>query len=480
MRVLHVAAELFPLLKTGGLADVAGALPLALAPLGAEVRVLLPGFPAIKAGVAIEGEVAAFTALGGASGPVRLLFGKTADGIATYIIDAPALYERPGNPYHDANQQSYPDNHLRFALLGWVAAQLAQGMDPYWQPALVHAHDWHAGLAPAYLAAAGRPAKSIVTVHNLAYQGVFGRDCFDALELPAHFFDREGVEFHGNLSFLKAGLHFADHITTVSPTYAREITTPEQGCGLEGLLQMRRASLSGIINGVDELVWNPATDPLLPASYSVDKLAGKARCKAALQQELGLLETDEPPLFVVVSRLTDQKGLPVLLEALPELLARGGQFALLGSGDAWLEEAFRNLAHANPRQVAVKIGYDEAFSHRLIAGGDVIMVPSRFEPCGLTQLYGLKYGTLPLVRRVGGLADTVTDCTLENLSDDVATGFVFDELSAEDCLRAIRRAYALWARPREWKQVRKRAMQQDVAWRASAEHYFALYQQLIA
>ncbi|MBE9610233.1 glycogen synthase GlgA [Chitinilyticum piscinae] len=476
MRILHVAAELFPLLKTGGLADVAGALPLALAPLGVDVRVLLPAFPAIRAGVSIEGEVATFAAPMGAG---KLLFGRTADGVAVYLIDAPAYYDRPGNPYHDAEQRGYGDNHLRFALLGWVAAQLAQGMDAYWSPVVVHAHDWHAALAPAYLAASGRPAKSVITVHNLAYQGVFGRECFDALGLPPSFFDREGVEFHGNVSFLKAGLFYADHITTVSPSYAREITTAEQGCGLEGLLQARRSQLSGILNGVDEAVWNPASDDLLPATYSADKMTGKGKCKAALQHELGLDVQDAKPLFVVVSRLTDQKGLPLLLEVLPELLARGGQFALLGSGDAWLEEAFRQLAHQHPRQLAVKLGYDEAFSHRLIAAGDVIMVPSRFEPCGLTQLYGLKYGTLPLVRRVGGLADTVSDCSLENLADDCATGFVFRDLDVPDCLAAVRRTFALWERTREWKNVRKRAMLQSVGWQESASHYVTLYQQLM-
>ncbi|WP_245575030.1 glycogen synthase GlgA [Chitinilyticum litopenaei] len=477
MRILHVAAELFPLLKTGGLADVVGALPLALGAGGADVRVLLPAFPAILAGTNVEGEVARFDSF---AGPARLLFGKTADGVQLYLIDAPQCYDRPGNPYHDAEQRAYADNHLRFALLGWVAAQLAQGLDGFWRPAVVHAHDWHAGLAPAYLAAAGRPARSVITVHNLAYQGVFGAETFAGLALPAAFFDREGVEFHGNLSFLKAGLYFADHITTVSPSYAREITTAEQGCGLEGLLQARSGQLSGILNGVDEAVWHPATDALLPANYSSEKMAGKAKCKTALQHELGLDEQDEQPLFVVVSRLTEQKGLPLVLDVLPELLARGGQFALLGSGDAWLEEAFRQLAHAHPRQVAVKLGYNEALSHRLIAGGDVIMVPSRFEPCGLTQLYGLQYGTLPLVRRVGGLADTVSDVSLENLADDCATGFVFHDLSAADCLRAVRRVFALWSRAREWKSVRRRAMAQDVGWQASAEHYLALYQQLIS
>ena len=423
MQILHVCAEMFPLLKTGGLADVSGALPLALAPLGCEVRVLLPGFPSILAGLTIDGEVASFDSF---AGSVRLLFGKTSDGVAVYVIEAPHLYERGGNPYQDANHQPYADNHVRFAILGWMAARIAQGCDPYWQPSVVHAHDWHAGLAPAYLAAVDHPAKSVFTIHNLAYQGVFAHADFAALDLPAHFFNVNGVEFHDHFSFMKAGIYYADRITTVSPSYAVEITGPEQGCGLDGLLRDRAATLSGVLNGVDAAVWNPEHDALIAASYSADKLAGKAKCKADLQATMGLEVATDKPLFAIVSRLTEQKGLHLVLDVLQEITNRGGQFVLLGSGDAAMEAAFQAAALANPSQIAVKIGYDESFSHQIMAGSDVIMVPSRFEPCGLTQLYGLKYGALPLVRRVGGLADTVVDCSLENLHDGIATGVVFD------------------------------------------------------
>lgn len=475
MRVLHVCAEMFPLLKTGGLADVSGALPLALAPLGCEVRVLLPGFPSILAGLAIDGEVASFETFAGA---VRLLFGKTSDGVAVYVIEAPHLYERGGNPYQDGNHHPYADNHVRFALLGWMAARIAEGCDPYWRPSVVHAHDWHAGLAPAYLAAVGHPARSVFTIHNLAYQGVFSPSDFAAVDLPAHFFDVNGLEFHGHLSFMKAGIFYADRVTTVSPTYATEITGTEQGCGLDGLLRDRGGALSGVLNGVDPAIWNPEHDALIAASYSADKLAGKAKCKAALQATMGLEVVADKPLFAVVSRLTEQKGLHLVLEVLHEITDRGGQFVLLGSGDAAMEAAFRVAAAENPSQIAVKIGYDESFSHQIMAGSDVIMVPSRFEPCGLTQLYGLKYGALPLVRRVGGLSDTVVDCSLENLHEGIATGAVFNEFSSEELTRGIRRIFALWARPKEWKAVRLQGMNADFGWDTAAAQYCDLYRAL--
>lgn len=485
MRILQVCAEIYPLLKTGGLADVAGALPPALLSLGAEPRVLLPGFASIMAGLQDPAEVARLSPPGAmANAGARLLYGHLpACGIDAYVIDAPGYYLREGGPYADANQHAYVDNHLRFALLGWTAAQLAIGLDPLWRAEVVHAHDWHAALAPGYLAAAAQSqqrhlAGSVYTVHNLAYQGQFDARHFGELGLPAHFFAMHGIEFHGQINFMKAGLYYANRITTVSPTYAREIQASEQGCGLDGLLRDRANDLSGILNGVDESVWNPAADPALAANYSADKLAGKRRCKAALQQELGLAAAPTAPIFCVVSRLTEQKGLHLVLRALPELVERGAQFALLGSGDAGMEEAFRSAAAENPQAIAVRIGYDEAFAHRLIGGSDVIMVPSRFEPCGLTQLYGLKYGTLPLVRGVGGLTDTVNDSQLETLDVD-ATGFMFDAFSSEALLQAAARALALYRRPADWKAVQQRAMRQPCGWDAAARAYLGLYAQLI-
>lgn len=483
MRVLQVCAEIFPLLKTGGLADVTAALPPALAVLGHEVRVLLPGFDAILAGLQDAVTVAELHAPGalrwGSEG-ARLLFGRLpAADVDAYVIDAPAYYRRPGSPYADAYQQPFEDNHLRFALLGWVGAQLAQGLDGFWRPTVLHAHDWHAALVPAYLRAAQQAlhqhiAGSVYTVHNLAYQGFFAAHHFHELGLPPHFWGVEGVEFHGQISFMKAGLYFSDRITTVSPTYAAEIQGGEQGCGLDGLLRTRSASLSGILNGVDDAVWNPAIDTLLPAHFDAADLSGKAACKAALQTELGLEVDADRPVICVVSRLTEQKGLHLVLQALHELVGMGYQFALLGSGDAGMEAAFRDAAAFQPQSIAVRIGYDESFAHRLIAGSDVILVPSRFEPCGLTQLYGLKYGTLPLVRRVGGLADTVVDAQLDTL-DTTATGFVFDEFSATGLLGAARRARALHRRPQDWLQVQQRAMAQDFGWTEAARRYESLY-----
>jgi starch synthase len=487
MRVLHVCTEIYPLLKTGGLADVAGALPAAQARGGygggCDARVLVPGFPALRAGILGQELV---TELGPAFGApaIRLYRGTLPDsGVAAYVIDAPDLYDRPGNPYADARSQAYPDNLQRFALLGWIAARLAEGLDEAWRPQVVHAHDWHAGLAPAYLKAAEqatgrRLAGSVQTIHNLAYQGNFPSHMFGYLGLPAHFFDINGIEFHGQCSFLKAGLFFADKITTVSPTYAREIQHSEQGCGLDGLLRARAHDLAGILNGVDDAVWNPATDALIAQQYDTQSFAGKLACRTALQREAGLAIQNDGPLFCAVSRLTEQKGLHLVLAALPEIVRRGGQIMLLGSGDTELEMAFSAAAAAHPQAVAVRLGYDEQLAHRIIAGGDVILVPSRFEPCGLTQLYGLKYGTLPLVRKVGGLADTVVDCSLENMGDGLATGFVFESFDDAGIGAAVRRAFALYQRADDWKRVQVRAMHQQFGWDGAAAQYVALYQQI--
>jgi starch synthase len=485
MRVLHVCSEIYPLLKTGGLADVAGALPVAQLRAGVDARVLVPGFPALRAGVLKQEPVVEMAGAFGA-GSIRLYRGVLPDSaLAVYVLDAPDLYDRPGNPYADANNVAYEDNDRRFALLGWVAAQLAQGLDPAWRAQIVHAHDWHAALAPAYLKAAEqatgqRMAGSVQTVHNLAYQGNFPPHTFDQLRLPRHFFAADGMEFYGAVSFLKAGLFYADKLTTVSPTYAREIQGSEQGCGFDGLLRHRAGDLQGILNGVDDTVWNPKIDPLLPKKFDARAMAGKRTDKAALQQEAGLAVAPDALLFCIVSRLTEQKGLHLVLDALPRILERGGQIMVLGSGDAAFEASLKAAAAAHPASVAVHIGYDEQLAHRLIGASDVILVPSRFEPCGLTQLYGLKYGTLPLVRKVGGLADTVVDCALENLEDDVATGIVFETFDAAGIDAAIRRAFALYARPDDWNQVQQCAMRQQFGWDTVAAEYVALYQRILS
>ena len=475
-RVLHAAAEIFPLVKTGGLADVVGALPHALAAAGADVRLLLPGLPAILDAVSRPRKVFEGGPLFGAA-RVTLRLGRFKAGakgpdVQAYVIDAPWLYARDGGPYQGPDGKPWDDNLQRFALLGWAAAHLAAGeLDPAWRPDILHAHDWHAALACSYLRAhPGAHARSVFTIHNLAFQGLFAQDDFGLLGLPRRFMQPDGLEFHGWLSFMKGGLVHADRLTTVSPTYAREITTPEFGCGVEGVLRTRAADLSGILNGVDYGHWDPATDAALPARFDARDLGGKAVCKAALQREFGLDARTDAPLIGIVSRLSEQKGLDLALAALPALRAEGVQLAILGSGDAPLERAFADAAAAHPGQVGVHIGYDETLAHRVIAGADLILVPSRFEPCGLTQLYGMRYGTLPLVRRVGGLADTVDD----------ASGFIFEAADSSSLIEAARRAVLTLREPARWRAMQQTAMARDHSWSAAAARYLALYRSLMA
>lgn len=478
MKILHVCSEVFPLLKTGGLADVAGALPQALNKLDTDNRLLVPGFPAFMQGVEQLKLVKEIKNKFGAA-TVKLYLGKL-ESVDTYVIDAPELYNRSGNPYLDANNQSYADNYLRFALLGWMAAQLANGWDEHWLPNVVHGHDWHAGLMPAYVRSieeytGKKLAKTILTVHNLAYQGVFPAHTFYELELPWHFFNMNGMEFYGQVSFLKAGLYFADKITTVSPSYALEIQTEEQGCGLSGLLHSRNHDLYGVLNGVDPKVWSPELDSGIAQNFTNKSMAGKAVCRQALQSYVGITQQTEKPIFAIVSRLTEQKGLHLVVEGIYEIINRGGQVVILGSGEHEIEAAFAHVASKHPESVAIQFGYDELHAHRIIAGSDVIMVPSRFEPCGLTQLYGMAYGTLPLVHSVGGLKDTVSDTSLENLVEECATGFVFNQFTVAGFITAVRRAFALYSRKTDWKKVQKYAMQQNFSWDVAADKYLTIY-----
>jgi starch synthase len=489
MRILQVSAEIFPLLKTGGLADIAGALPAALQAQGCDARVLLPGFPAILAALESPLRVGAFGTPWGEA--VEVFYGAlpalsspgTEPLVYAYVLVAPGLYDRPGNPYEDANKHPYADNHRRFAALGWGAAHLAHGLDTHWRAELVHCHDWHAALAPACLAVwnagMGPRVPSVFTIHNLAYQGVFWPQNFGDLGLPGHVFSMHGMEYHGQISFMKAGLSYASHITTVSPTYAREIQTPEQGCGLDGLLRGRAHHLSGILNAVDDKVWNPASDSHLTHHFDVRNMTGKARNKAELQAHTGLTVNADALLFTVVSRLTEQKGMPLVLSGLQDILAQGGQLLVLGNGDTQLEQAFALQAKAHPGQVAFRMGYDEGFAHHIFAGSDVTVVPSLFEPCGLTQMYGMKYGSLPLVRRVGGLADTVIDADLETLDAHSATGFVFNDFAVDDYRRAVRRAFALYRRRSDWNRVRQTGMRLAFDWASAAQQYTNLYKGLI-
>ncbi|HEY1261786.1 MAG TPA: glycogen synthase GlgA [Stellaceae bacterium] len=484
MRVLHVVAELYPWVKSGGLGDVAAALPPALQALGVDTRLLLPGFTGFLDAFTETDEVARLRTPFAVE-RVRLTRVRLpGNHVLAYLVDHPAFYDRPGGPYAGPDGIEWPDNHRRFGLLGWIAAALARGADPAWRPDIVHAHDWHAGLTPAYIAA-GPPAASrigtVFTVHNLAYRGLFPAAAFADLALPPAFFSIDGVEFYGGVSFLKAGLFFADRLTTVSPTYAREIQTPAFGWGLDGLLRSRAPVLSGILNGVDPQIWDSRRDAVLPKPYGEeDAPAGKRAAKTALQQRLGLDRRATAPLFGAVSRLTAQKGLDLVLAGLPELLAAGGQLALLGAGDAGLEAGFTAAAAAYPGAVAVEIGYDESLSHLIMAGADVMLLPSRFEPCGLTQLYALRYGALPLVHRVGGLNDTVVDADAATLADGSATGFAFDEDSAPALTRTIARAALLYREPELWRRMMQQAMTRNFTWDAAARQYLALYRELTA
>ncbi|MCM1129510.1 MAG: glycogen synthase GlgA [Alistipes senegalensis] len=484
LRVLHVCSEIFPYLKTGGLADVTGALPVALARKGCDARMLVPGFPAFVHHIGEKHLVAELPPRFGAHS-LRLFYGKLPQsGLPVYYIDAPGLYDRPGNPYIDIYSQPYGDNHRRFALLGWTAARLAEGFDFFWRPQIIHGHDWHAGMAFAYLRSmewhrGQKLAGTVFTIHNMAYQGNFPACLFGELDLPGYMFSPEGVEFYDQVSFLKAGLAYADKITTVSPTYAREIHDGEQSCGLGGVVQKRSGDITGILNGIDITVWNPATDAALAQTYNARSISGKKQCRLALQQEMGLSFQTAAPLFCVVSRFASQKGLNLVLGAMNRLLEKQGQIVVVGNGEYHLESAFADYARRFPQQVAVRIGYDEQLAHRVIAGSDVIMVPSRYEPCGLTQFYGLRYGTLPLVHRVGGLADSVTDCSEENLQNRTATGFVFNDFDVPAIEWAIGRAFALFGEPRQWRAVQRQGMRLHLSWKHSAEQYRKLYEDVV-
>ena len=481
MRVLHAGAEIFPLVKTGGLADVLGALPQALVSAGADVRLVLPGLPAIVQGLERPKVIGELGAIFGSARVTLRLGTLVQSGVPAYVVDAPFLYQRPGSPYLAADGTEWPDNAQRFALLGWVAAHLASGeLDADWKPDVLHLHDWHAAMACAYLAAhPSSAAATVYTVHNLAYQGLFDVGDYPLMGLPNRLMAPGGLEFHGQFSFMKSGLAYADRVTTVSPTYAAEMATAEFGCGLDGLVRTRGKDVSGILNGVDSAVWSPHTDVAIAARYSSAALGGKGQCKAALQRALGLDLDAKAPLFAVVSRLTSQKGLDLVLDSLPELVAQGAQLAVQGSGDSVLEAALTGAASRYQGKVAVRLGYDEAFAHQMIAGADAMLVPSRFEPCGLTQLYALRYGTVPVVRRVGGLADTVVDAGHAALVDKHATGFTFGPATPQALGGALTRAIRCYHQGAQWHQLIHSGMAQDFSWHSAAEQYLALYRTLL-
>jgi starch synthase len=472
IEVLSVASEVYPLIKTGGLADVAGALPAALGPHGVTMRTLVPGYPAVMAKLNGGRVVREIGDLFGVH--AKLIAGRV-EGLDVIVIEAPALYDRPGNPYVSPDGWDWPDNWKRFAALGWTAAELGQGMVEGYNPHVIHAHDWQAGLAPAYIKfSSSSHVKTVMTVHNMAFKGFFGSEIFNQLRLPPHAFGMGGVEFYGGISYLKSGMECADYVTTVSPNYADEIRTPAFGMGLEGLLNGRADTVVGILNGIDVEAWDPATDKALVQNFTANTIHLRRANKLAVIEKFGL-DGEDGPLFCVVSRLTDQKGMDLLLQAADGLVDLGGRLAVLGSGEAYLEDGFRHLWARHPGKVGIITGYNEALSHLMQGGSDAILIPSRFEPCGLTQLYGLRYGCVPVVSRIGGLADTVIDANPAAIAAEVATGVVFDAGTADALYEAIRKTVRLYRDEKLWKKIQRRGMKSDVSWEASAARYADLY-----
>jgi starch synthase len=483
LRVLFAASEAAPLVKTGGLADVAGALPPALRALGADVRLVLPAYRAVLAGLDPAAAAVATVEVEGAGRrhTARILLTSLAD-LPVLLVDVPALFDRDGDPYRSPEGPDWWDNGERFTVFCRVVVELARdraGLD--WLPDVVHANDWQTGLVPALLREETVRPRTVFTIHNIAYAGIFPEQTYRDLRLPWGWWHQDGAEFWGNLSLLKAGIAYADRITTVSPTYAREICGAEHGCGLDGLLLARSAVLSGLLNGIDTRVWDPAADSHVVFPYAADRgrVVGKRRNRGALLLELGASPEDAAapaPLLGFIGRLVEQKGVDLILDAAPGLLAETDvRLVLVTAGDPVLERRLQALAAAHPGRVFVRLAYDEGLAHRVEAGADIFLMPSRFEPCGLNQLYSLRYGTPPIVRRTGGLADSVVDATAASLADGSATGFVFDAPTPDALRGAIDRALDLLGRPRSWQKLQKTGMELDFGWDRSAAAYLALY-----
>ncbi len=478
-RVLFASAEAFPIAKTGGLGDVCGALPAMLARLGVDVRLMVPGYPAALDMVSDPRPLERFAdpILGGG----RLVSGYMPDsGLPVLVFDAPPFFQRPGGLYQDAVGQDWSDNHRRFAAFSHAVARVGLGCLP-WRPDIIHANDWHTGLVPAILQQSStvRP-KTVFTAHNLAFQGNFPLEISGEIGLRNEMVSPDGVEFYGRVSFLKAGLRYSDRITTVSPNYAREILTPEHGCGMEGLLQARRRDLLGILNGVDYDIWCPSKDVELPFRYTPEELGGKQACKSSLQEELGLSAKAETPLVIFVNRLTHQKMADVVIESIPALIAAGAQLVLHGDGEREIEAKLGELCVHYSGRLAVRLGYGEALAHRLHAGADLALTPARFEPCGLTTMYAMRYGAIPITRKVGGLADTVENAQQADDQERGGTGFVFEEANAEELTSSVYRAIDWYRNDAASRPLQRRAMRRDFGWERSAQRYLALYRQVLA
>lgn len=475
-KILFVTSEAHPLIKTGGLADVSGSLPKALAELGEDIRIVLPNYQSIKTSEPIYYK----STVKVNNYEVNLLETRLpGTDVIVWLVDYPKFFKLPGNPYHNETGKAWDNSAERFGLFCYTAAEIAMNrayLD--WKPDIVHCNDWQSGLAPALLSLEQHRPASIFTIHNMAYQGVFPPTVDYALNLPNTLWTDGGIEFHGMLSFLKSGLSYADKITTVSPTYALEIQSAQFGCGLEGLLHHRRDDLSGILNGIDYGDWNPDTDCYLAANFNVGSLQKKVLNKTALQKQIALPQKKTLPVFGLISRLVDQKGIDLLLACMPELLKLPLQMVFLGSGDKSYEQQLLEFAQQEPTKVAVKIGYDEGLAHLIEAGADIFLMPSRYEPCGLNQMYSQLYGTIPIVNKTGGLADTVVDTVPQTLSNQTATGIVFDGALSGALLEAIKRTVILYEQSETWKQLQITGMNKDFSWNLSAKQYQALYLQL--
>jgi starch synthase len=482
LRILMATSEAHPLIKTGGLADVTAALPATLRELGHDARLIIPAYP--RAVKQIRGlKTLCDLKLGGSHGTVRILSGHLPDSdLPTFLVEAPEHFCREGNPYTDVSGRDWGDNAERFLLFCRAIARIGQGeagLD--WRPNVLHCNDWQTGLVPALVH--GQPDRPVLifTVHNLSYQGLFERTTFDRLRLPASLWSVHGLEFHQRLSFIKGGLVFSDLVNTVSPTYAEEVKTPRFGCGLDGLLRDLGPRFRGILNGIDYRVWDPAGDSQIPHNYDARSFDLKVENKLVLQRELGLPRGERTFVLGYIGRLVEQKGIDLMLEILPQLLAHPDtQLIMQGAGDPLIEDALLRAAAANPDRVGVFTGYDEGRAHRIEAGADAFLMPSRFEPCGLNQMYSLRYGTVPIVHRTGGLADTVVDTSPERIEAGEATGFTFDNISPEALWGAVRRALLLYREHRDlWPRLALNGMSQDFSWQASARHYVDLYREAL-
>ena len=484
LRVLFITPEVYPLCKTGGLGDVSAALPAALRSMQTDARLLIPGYPQVLAGVKYKSKVAEFSELQQFP-PTTLLSARLSlsksENIPVFVIDCPGLYRREGSPYMDTLGHDWPDNALRFGLLSKIGAILASDASPLaWRPHIAHCNDWQTGLTPAYLHFhQGKKAATLMTIHNLAFQGIFPPGSIIQLGLPPASFDINGVEYYGKMSFLKAGLYYADHITTVSPNYAKEIQTEPLGFGLQGLLAARHRNITGIINGIATNEWDPAIDPHLVKNYTSKKLSDKAANKSALQQQMRLAVDAEIPLFGAVCRITHQKGIDLLLQVAPRLVKIPAQLVIFGKGNAELEHQLTALAKTYPHAIAVRIDFNEPLTHLIEAGIDCFLMPSRFEPCGLNQMYSQRYGTPPLVHATGGLLDTVVDYTPATLADGSASGFLFHPMTVDSLLSTIKRAVTTYHKKRIWQRLQKNGMAKDFSWQASAAAYRELYSSLL-